>query len=130
MKIAVALIERGEKVLRPMSENERYDLALDRAGTLFRIQCKTGRYRRGAVIFNACSSLAHRGGSRKSYAGQVEAFGVYCPQLRTVYLVPIDRTAGRFEQSLRIDAPKNKQSKAVKWASEFELRSEPTPDGL
>src|SRR5262245_6034672 len=99
LRVALALVESGERVLRPISDNERYDLALDRSGSLYRIQVKAGRYRRGAVIFNTCSSLAHRGGPRRSYsAGEIEAFGVYCPELGTT-LSHTDRPSQREGQS-------------------------------
>ena len=121
LKVAVALIERGDSVLKPMSENERYDLAVDRGGKLYRVQVKTSRYRNGAVVFNTCSSLAHRGGPRRPYtSNEIEAFGVYCPQLGTVYLVPFERITGHAVQALRVSAAKNKQSKGVLLAADFE----------
>ena len=37
-------------------ENTRYDLAIERNGELSRVQCKTGRLKKGAVYFRTASS--------------------------------------------------------------------------
>ncbi len=45
-----ALQAKGYALYVPFSENTRCDLILDREGTLIRVQCKTGRLRKGAVL--------------------------------------------------------------------------------
>jgi hypothetical protein len=60
-----------------------------------------------------------------AYYGQADAFGVYCPETDRVYLVPVD-TVGPNCATLRVEAPRNNQSKGVRWASDYELR----PAGL
>jgi hypothetical protein len=117
LRVTVALMASGETVLRPVSENCRYDLALDRGGALFRIQCKTGRMRKGSVVFNTCSNSMSTGGIRRDYAGQIEAFGVECEG--KVYLVPVDAVRGRTEQALRVEPRKKGVSALV--ASQFEI---------
>ena len=119
LRVSLALMERGEVVLKPISDNSRYDLALDRDGRLFRVQCKTGRLRNGAVAFNTCStSLSVYGGRRRDYIGQIDAFGVYCEG--KVYLVPIDRVVGRTSQYLRV-AQVKKLGRSRLLAIEFEV---------
>lgn len=49
-------------------------------------QCKHARIRKGVLLFNTCS-VTNR--STKTYEGQVEAFGVYCADDESVYLVPV-----------------------------------------
>ena len=119
LKVAAALAERGERILMPFSSNERYDLALDRSGALFRVQCKTGRLKNGAVTFNTCSSTAHHvSGTMKQYVGDIEAFGVYCPQTNNVYLVPIaDVSHVKRMARLRVDPTKNGQAYNVRHAA-------------
>ena len=54
-----------------------------------RVQCKTGRLRKGAVVFYPCSvdSRSEPGRClRRAYAGDVDLFGVYCPDNRKCYL--------------------------------------------
>lgn len=120
-RVALALLERGEVVLHPVSEDSRYDLAIDRDGVLYRIQCKTGKYKRGCVVFKAASVHGHRGKPPRNYVGQIDAFGVYCPQLGKTYLVPIDSMRGRAEQSLRIDPCRNGQKRGFVAAVDFEI---------
>ena len=50
LAIMLALRETGFGVLVPFGENTRYDLVIDDGSALRRVQCKTGRLRRGAVV--------------------------------------------------------------------------------
>jgi hypothetical protein len=120
--ILAALIRVDRNVLVPWGDNLRYDLAYDDNGQLIRVQCKTGRYRKGAVVFATCSSMAHRGKRARNYRGQADFFGVYCPQLRKTYLVPVNE-CGRRSCTLRLRAPKNKQITKVRLAADFEFAS-------
>jgi hypothetical protein len=51
-----ALYESGYGLYVPFGENTRCDLVIEREGALDRVQIKTGRLRRGAVVFNVCST--------------------------------------------------------------------------
>lgn len=123
MEIATALMRVGLTVLRPLSAG-RYDLAIDTgAGTFTRVQCKTGIFRRGRILFRVCSADARRP-LGVPYAGQVDAFGVYCPQNSTAYLVPMAAVAGLgIVASLRVEASRNGQSKRVRYARDYEIRA-------
>ena len=59
LAIMLALHEAGYDLLVPFGENTRYDLVIDDGTHLARVQCKTGRLREGAILFNTCSSYAH-----------------------------------------------------------------------
>ena len=110
LMVLLALTEAGYDVSIPFGENHRYDMIADKDGVLSRVQVKTGRLRDGAVLFNCCSSHTHRNGKSRSYVGEIDYFGVYCPELRSVYLLPIQDTA-RLNGTLRIRATRNLQSK-------------------
>jgi len=56
--------------------------------------------------------------ARLSRAGRV--FGVYCPQINRAFLVPVDMV-GKTEGTLRLVESKNKQSKNVHWAEDYEM---------
>src|SRR5687768_8734678 len=91
-----ALHEAGYALLVPFGENIRYDIAIDDGRELRRVQCKTGRLRNGAIQFAACSSYAHHPNpkmTRRSYVGEIDYFGVHCPETGGVYLVPIEDAA-------------------------------------
>lgn len=119
-RVIAALVEAGFKLLLPFGENHRYDIAIDVEGSFHRIQVKSGRVRRGVVLFNCYSSHFHRGGtSCRSYAGEVDFFGVYCAQLQTTYLVPIEHV--RLSGCLRIEPCENAQLKKIRWAEPYRI---------
>ena len=119
--VADALLRRGHTVLFPRGENQRYDLVVDLDGSFLRIQCKTGRLRRGAVEFNTKSVRVNTQATFvRDYRGQVEYFGVFCPQNGRVYVVPIEQACVG-TCLLRVDPPANGQLKHVRWAVEYEI---------
>jgi hypothetical protein len=118
--ILAALAKLGKHVLIPWGE-ERYDLALDEGGRLVRIQCKTGVLRKGCIVFKTCITDARRPLGDGGYAGQIDAFAVYCPELSVAYLVPIEALPSRFFGYLRVQPPLNGQTRCIRWARDFEL---------
>ncbi len=118
------LVSKGLEVLQPLGDHLRYDLAYYReeARELTRIQCKAGRYDpiKGCVYFKNFNRSGGRG-SRRSYIGDAEYFGVYCAELNAVYLVPIDIAPYASEVGLRVQPTKNNQMKKVIWAKDYEI---------
>ena len=111
----------GYDVLVPFGVNHRYDLVIDCEGGLLKVQCKTGRLRDGVVQFSALSIQSNTRRTRlRGYAGEVELFMVYCPGTDRVYAIPAEDvlTCGMY---LRVDPPRNRQSKRVRWARDYEL---------
>ena len=122
-KVIAAFVEAGYSVSIPFGENHRYDLIVERDNVLSRVQVKTGRLHNGAIVFNCFSAHSHATGtSFRRYTGEVEFFGVYCPETSETYLVPVDNLP--IKGYLRVEATRNGQRKKIRWASEFRLRSE------
>ena len=105
----------------PFGDCAPYDLILDdRRGKLYRIQVKTGRIRKGVVLFSCVSQHGHRKRPPTQYFGRIDAFGVYCRDNDEFYVVPIDSPAVTGScGSLRIVAPANNNSKYVNWAHHY-----------
>lgn len=124
--VLARLLQVYPLVLVPFGENQRYDLLIDDGGRFIRVQCKTGRLRKGAVWFSCCSHTYHHPSNNGSkpyqhdYRGMADVFGVYCPHTDAVYLVPVDEV-GTNSAALRVERPKNPQRKKVRWASDYEL---------
>ncbi len=119
--VLASLLKKGNTaILLPFGDSQRYDLVLEKNGHFSRIQCKNGRVRNGCVKFSSSSTEWYKGFRRKNYKGQADYFGVYCPELDKTYLVPVS-TTGVSQVKLRINPAKNKQSKFVRWASEYEI---------
>lgn len=129
-QIMSRLLRTGMTVLKPFGDNQRYDLVLDDGERLVRIQCKTGRLRKGAVEFATASSYAHRGLGKRDYRGQVELFAVYCPETDQCYLIPVD-AVGKMHCSLRVEKSRNGQEKNIRLAADYELAlwARQTPGG-
>jgi hypothetical protein len=124
LAIMYALRLQGWAILLPFGENTRYDLVVDNGSCLRRVQCKTGRLRDGAIIFPTCSTYGHHPNAkviRRDYEGEIDEFAVFCPELGSVYLIPIEDCATRTTGMLRVSPPKNGQRKRVRLAAAYEL---------
>jgi len=120
----LALEGTGFRVYLPFSENTRCDLVIDDGVRLARVQCKSGRLRKGAVLFKTCSTYAHHPHpkiAKRDYTGEVDYFAIYCPETSGVYLVPIEDAGVAWKASLRVDSPKNGQRRLIRLASEYEI---------
>ncbi len=124
-KVLAALLDIGEwEVSIPWGDNCRYDLVIDKYDHLARVQVKTGKLRKGAVVFPTQSKFTHKGVTyAKTYTSQeIDFFGVYCAETETCYLVPVSFCQDNKRQcSLRVAKPKNNQEKNILWASDFDL---------
>jgi hypothetical protein len=118
--ILAALVRLGKSVLIPWGE-ERYDLAVDDGGQLVRIQCKTGVLRNGCVVFKTCITDARRPLGDGGYAGQVDAFAVFSPQVKRACLVPLNALTSPNLGCLRVEPTLNGQIRNIRWARDFEL---------
>jgi hypothetical protein len=117
--VAAELGRAGYRICIPLGESRRYDLVIDDGAALWRVQVKTGRLRNGAVLFN-CYSVNSRNGIRlQSYQGGADFFGVYCPDVQAVYLVPVDEMPRTCFGSLRWSPPKNRQRSKIRWARDY-----------
>ncbi len=117
-----ALARQGRILLRPISSATRYDVLIDNEdGTFTRVQCKTGRLRRGCVVFGTYSISGHNTRMNR-YNGQVDAFGVHCPQTGATYLVPMDGLSPAVAVVyLRITPARNGQRRRIRLASDYAI---------
>jgi PD-(D/E)XK endonuclease len=119
--VLAELVKRGHRVLVPFGTNHRYDFVLDTPDGFLRVQCKTGRLRRGVIHFNTISVRSNTKETfRRSYHGEADLFRVYCPETDRVYAVDIEEAASG-QGALRVAPTANHQAKSVRWASDHEL---------
>src|SRR4051812_23077131 len=117
--IMLALRLQGYGVFVPFGENTRYDLVISDGDGLRKVQCKTGRLRDGCVKFRTSSSYAHHPNPKirsRNYQGEIDDFAVYCPQLGSVYLIPIEDVMTGYHASLRVEPTRNGQLKNIRLA--------------
>src|SRR3954453_5036381 len=110
-------------VLRPIVEGGRYDLVLDVAGRLLKVQCKWARRKGGViVVYTGTCRLTPRGYVRTTYsAAEIDAIAAYCPDTDRCYLLPVGDVGGRHVVHLRLVAAANNQEVAIKYAAEYEF---------
>jgi hypothetical protein len=114
-------VQLGYAVFLPVGHNHRFDLIVEARGQFLRVQCKTGRLRDGVVRFNTVSVRSNRRDVlRRSYAGEVDAFAVWCPQNGKSYFVPVGDLASGIA-TLRVLPAANNQRRGVRWAKDYEL---------
>jgi hypothetical protein len=114
-----ALVERDYAVLLPFGEGHPYDLVVHvEAEQFLRVQCKTARVRNRCLRFNSRST--DHGHGPGSYVGLADIFGVYCPEKRSVYLVPV-LDVPRFDVFLRLDPARNNQQHGIRMAADYEI---------
>ena len=119
--VTLALLKCGYTVLRPLGDYSRYDLVVEVGDRFYRVQCKTGRIRRGVIEFATCSvRINTRQRITRAYDA-VDFFGVYCGELDRVYLVPVDEVGTR-EATLCFTPARNGQLKRIRRAEEYEVR--------
>ena len=118
--VLAALAAAGKQVLIPFGGHLPYDLAYEENGRLIKVQCKSGRQRDGVIVFRTC--YVGRGPVR-DYRGAADVFGVYCHDRGEVYLVPVEDVPLRGAH-LRLEPPKNKQSKGIRMAADYLLTAE------
>jgi hypothetical protein len=117
---------QGKTVLLPLGDFQRYDLVIDEGGRFLRVQCKLAQLTNGAVHFHPCSidSRSEPGRCvRKGYVGEVDLFGVYCPEVKKCYLVPVE-VAPATGCYLRIAPTRNGQKRGIRWAVDYEMRAD------
>jgi hypothetical protein len=113
------LLQAGRRPLLPFGDGHPYDLAVDQDGELRRVQCKTGRLVRGAVVF---ATTRYTGRKHRTYQEhEIDYFGVYCPDTDAVYLVPIEDVGPHTSAYLRVEPARNNQTKGVRWAVDYQV---------
>jgi prevent-host-death family protein len=123
LAIAKEAARLGLSVLVPLTEHERFDLALGVGGRLLRVQCKWANRKDDVIVVHLASSRRGPNGYiRRNYSpAEVDAIGIYCGDLDRCFLVPIELIAGQWAMQLRLTAPRNGQRAALHFADEYDL---------
>lgn len=123
LAIATEAAKLGLSVLKPPTEHERYDLALDLGSRVLRVQCKWASYNGDVVqIRTGRSRTSRRGYVRSTYqADEIDALAAYCGDLDRCYLLPVSMVAGKHMVHLRTTATRNNQKASVNSAAQYEL---------
>jgi hypothetical protein len=121
-RIVAELVALGYTISVPVGNCAAYDLILDDGTARLRVQCKTGQYKKGAVLFKVYSEIRASGGRKRvPYGDKVDAYAVYCPKLSQVYLIPAVDVKTHNECSLRVEPMKVATAPRTLWAKKYKL---------
>lgn len=124
LAIAAEAARLGLSVFGPLTEHARYDLVLEVADRLLRVQCKWGACNGETISVRLASSYHSptRGYVVRKYTpSEVDAIAVYCDQTKRSYLLPIEVVAGLGLLTLRLTPPRNNQRAALNFAVDYEF---------
>lgn len=115
-----AYLKAGFIVSIPFGSGVPYDLMVDIGKQAFRIQVKTGWYRKGCINFRGTrrvrESMPYK--ARAYDEGEVDYFAVYYPPNDSIYVVP-RAFCGKGFGCLRLDPVLNGQQKLIRWAADY-----------
>ena len=119
-------LKRGWSVSKPIGDNQRYDMVLDRGdGKLLKIQTKKGTLINGVIVIYTRSSGYRFDGEGKrilfneNYSiNDVDFIGSYCNETNKCYLIENKEKSNIY---LRVEPVKNNQTKNVRYAKDFEI---------
>lgn len=115
----------GLAVWTPLTEHGRYDLVLEIAGELHKVQCKWGRLAcDGTVIAVKLESTRYTpaGCVRTTYsAGELDLVAIYCGEIDRCYLLPESLFVGKRGVQLRLEPARNGQLACINLARDYEF---------
>lgn len=123
LAIATEAASLGLSVLKPLTEHEIYDLALDLGDRIWRVQCKWATFNGEVVhVHVGRSRTSRRGYVRTTYEkGEIDALAAYCKSLHRCYLLPEEMVVGKYAIQLRVAPARNNQRAAINFAKDYEL---------
>ena len=112
-------------MLTPVAEHGHCDLAFDLGKRIVRVQCKWGALDREKQVI--CTRIGRSRHTPRGYVlatygrEEIDAVGIYCGQVDTCYLVPVDLVADKYVLHLRVGPPQNHQRAALHYAADHLL---------
>ena len=127
--VVVAELARREiPVLRPVNDNERYDLVISSGDQCYSIQVKTAAYEGDGVTIRGVSQHTNGSGNvYKRYEDDVDFFIGYCHELESMYLLPESDIGSRL--FLRTEAAKQ-NDRTTNWAEQYEFDNNWPPETM
>ena len=120
LKAQADLNQQGYQILIPLTEHAPFDIVIYKDSEFKRVQVKyksTDRNGKLEIHFRTCWTDKNGTHMRAIDKDSVDLFCIYCPDTDECYY--IDPKDFRGSASLRVETPKNTQSKLVKHASDY-----------
>lgn len=123
MMVAADLVKRGYRIAFPYGEDSDYDLIVERAGKLERVQVKYTESRDGVILVRCRSFSLTNGKVRqvKYYtAAMIEWLAVYDRSTECCYYIPaVELGGGRSTMHLRLTPARSGRMLGINWARDY-----------
>ena len=120
LKAQCACAEQGWGVLVPLTEHAHFDFVIYKDNMFKRVQAKyRSKGSNGTLEVQFKSTWSDKSGIhiQKTDKSQLDLYAVYCPETDEVYF--FDPNQYKSSITLRVDKPKNGQTKNIKFAKNF-----------
>ena len=117
LRFAAEFVRKGWTVFFPFGEDNQIDLLIEKEGEYKRIQVKTTKPIKGAIL---CRLKSSNNWQVKKYTKkEIDLFGIYDYENKKGYLIPIEKVEGMLGASLRLEKAKNNQQKGLRHALDY-----------
>jgi len=120
LKAQVSLYEQGYLILQPVTEHAPFDLVAYKDNAFKRVQVKYKSLdKTGAMTLHFRSCWADKNGTHMQAVDkdQIDLYCIYCPDTDECYF--LDPSAFDKSVTLRVEMPKNNQSKHIKFVADY-----------
>ena len=111
----------GFRAFLPVADGGRYDMILEAAGKLLRVQCKSVATRGDVVVMRATTFRRTATGYRKGTytAEEVDVIAAYSPELDRCFAIPIHDVPPSGGLHLRLAPTRNGQRAGLHFADQY-----------
>jgi len=120
LKAQLSLYEQGYLILQPITEHAPFDLVAYKDNAFKRVQVKYKSLdKTGAMTLHFRSCWADKNGTHMQAVDkdQIDLYCIYCPDTDECYF--LDPNAFDKSVTLRVEMPKNNQSKHIKFVADY-----------
>jgi|JI102314A1RNA_FD_contig_81_1528302_length_673_multi_3_in_0_out_0_1 hypothetical protein len=121
LKAQADLCQKGYLICFPMSEHAPFDLVIYRDGSFKRVQVKARSIKNGFITVRFEHSYSDSKGvhTNKVDLKEIDLYCIYCIDNDTCYYFNPHSLANESTLSLRVEAPKNNQTKNINFADDY-----------
>lgn len=124
LKVATEFSKYGIPVLFPYGDNEPYDLVVEMNG-FKKIQVKSSKIKNGKMKVEVSKRVgSKRLGSQSYKEYDIDYLAVMCSDDESLYLMPFSEIDAYYSILLRLEKPKNNQSKGITLASDYDFEKQ------
>lgn len=118
IEFTLLFVRKGFSVYKPIDNNSRADLLIEKDGKFKKVQVKYCTPYKGCLRVE----LEHPGKNRKAYAiDDIDEIGVYDSVSKYCYLIPLKDILPRKEIWLRVEATSKNQIKNINLADKYKI---------